>query len=1028
MFKNRYALLIGNDNFVDTTLNKLISPLSDVENLKNILKDSNVGCFDKVDVIMNGDSETTRKSLSNFYSKRHKDDLLLLYYSGHGLKDKFEKLYLATNDTNKNDDNLLNGSSISASFIKELLDTTNSKKLIIILDCCFSGAFSKSMKSPIGEKINISNQINIDFNEKSDGYGLQVLTASDSIQFALDGKNSDNENENSLFTHYFIKGITSGEADQDNDGWITIDEIYQYAYKMVMEKTDKQTPVMAYTKKKGNLVIAKNPKLAKMRSSISEVGVLDMPETVMNIKHNIFPILTELNQTAFVSNLENKIEILNKHIFQEDIFPVVLLGLTGVGKTSLLNAILHENIGVAGGGQAQSAASLVISYQDFEYKTKITYLTLSELNEYADIIRLNNTRKDLFKRPDEQGLPENLKMIFSSLEIEESVILQGSLTYENIPNEIALLLRKNQIEDTFKLDEFTLLANHIKDHTNTRRKLWPITKEVHVSGPFKGIENNVQIIDLPGLGDLNRLRVEKAKEVLREANQIIVVLGERGFTEDIREVLGETQVISYLLTAPEIPQISIIGTKLDNTNINDSEIEELSLDDDNCEDSDIVSARFDRWEKLAKSQWKEMLTTWAQNTQMQGKNHTQSISNIIDNSDFIPTSPVGYLCLNNLEKDRKGKYKEIFPHIEGKQDYNNTGIPKVRNSIKRLSSQQKELKSKKIEHYFNELISSSNAICDIVISPLKDNLKTNINLKKQIDVFEENFFKHRYKPLPFKRENIQKQIPTKIKQTEDIIKTGWKDLDESAIQKILSSHLGKVHFQTIKASLSRKGVFTSSGKGGVKIDIPKKVGVYVVEPIASFIHEILIEFFPLVLADINHSVDIFTSSLKNDIEKYLSDQDILNHKNKINSLIENFINDVKEYIENNKPSATEFSTLDLAYDSIGHGFHMIMQTSLSVASGEGARDSAINTLIESSKTMMPGIIKESSKKFNEVFMNALINKIEPLYENTISLRNELFNQVKQNNNLLFSSLDLSDKERIIKSLEDAKMKLPSLKK
>ncbi len=95
----RYALIIGNFEYEDTNLNQLISPGKDAEGLSEVLKDPDVGMFIDVKTLINQPADLIRKSTANFFAKKKKDDLLLLYFSGHGILDDLGHLYLATVDT-----------------------------------------------------------------------------------------------------------------------------------------------------------------------------------------------------------------------------------------------------------------------------------------------------------------------------------------------------------------------------------------------------------------------------------------------------------------------------------------------------------------------------------------------------------------------------------------------------------------------------------------------------------------------------------------------------------------------------------------------------------------------------------------------------------------------------------------------------------------------------------------------------------------------------------------------------------------
>ena len=83
-----------------------------------------------------------------------------------------------------------------------------------------------------------------------------VLTATDATQYAWEGEQIIGEAQSSLFTHYLIQGLNSGEADLNHDGRITVDELYDYAYGEVVRYTPQQTPGKWSYKEQGEIVIA----------------------------------------------------------------------------------------------------------------------------------------------------------------------------------------------------------------------------------------------------------------------------------------------------------------------------------------------------------------------------------------------------------------------------------------------------------------------------------------------------------------------------------------------------------------------------------------------------------------------------------------------------------------------------------------------------------------------------------------------------------------------------------------------------
>jgi outer membrane protein assembly factor BamD (BamD/ComL family) len=246
----RLALIIGNSLYLDDTLARLITPDVDVGALGELLLDQELGGFDDVNVLVNMSSHIIRRSISSFFSKKTRDDLLLLYFSGHGILDDQGLLYLAVRDT---DSKLLRGTAISANFITDEMNNSHSQRQVLVLDCCHSGAFARGAKGQPGASVGTAAAF------EGTGYGRVVLTASDATQYAWEGDHVLGKADNSVFTHYILQGIRSGEADANGDGQVTVDEIYDYVYKNVIKQTPNQTPGKWAYKERGEIVIAHTP-------------------------------------------------------------------------------------------------------------------------------------------------------------------------------------------------------------------------------------------------------------------------------------------------------------------------------------------------------------------------------------------------------------------------------------------------------------------------------------------------------------------------------------------------------------------------------------------------------------------------------------------------------------------------------------------------------------------------------------------------------------------------------------------------
>ncbi|QOL25656.1 caspase family protein [Thalassotalea sp. LPB0316] len=237
------AILIGSSIYEDNSLHNLRCPESDVTGLVKVFKDKNIGEFDEINTFINKSSHEIIIQIQSKLNQLGNEDTLVIYFSGHGKISITGNLYLTTTNTNTH---LLETTAIELALIYRLIKDSNCRKVIVILDCCYSGAVGDVItKGTIEDQIQNVNR----------GSGTVLLTASTGLQVAIEKETDDY----SLFTKYLIQGLKTGEPDLNGDGFITINELYSYAYQQVTNESS-QEPTCSGIDIKGDLTIAKSGK------------------------------------------------------------------------------------------------------------------------------------------------------------------------------------------------------------------------------------------------------------------------------------------------------------------------------------------------------------------------------------------------------------------------------------------------------------------------------------------------------------------------------------------------------------------------------------------------------------------------------------------------------------------------------------------------------------------------------------------------------------------------------------------------
>jgi formylglycine-generating enzyme required for sulfatase activity len=266
----KYALIIGNTEYMDSGLAQLTAPGKDAEDFARVLKDREIGAFDEVVTLVNENAANLSEAIEGFFLDKKPDDLLVFYFSGHGVRDEAGSLFLAVKNTNRK---RLRATAIKTDLVREMMDQSRSKRQVIILDCCNSGAFASGTKAETGGTMGMVSSLQ--------GYGRYILTASDATQFAWEGDQVIGKTENSLFTHFLVKGL-KGEADSNSDGMITVDELYDYAFEQVREATPNQTPTKSSSKQEGDIILRQNIRIADIRP-------VSLPDQLIGEIENPYP-------------------------------------------------------------------------------------------------------------------------------------------------------------------------------------------------------------------------------------------------------------------------------------------------------------------------------------------------------------------------------------------------------------------------------------------------------------------------------------------------------------------------------------------------------------------------------------------------------------------------------------------------------------------------------------------------------------------------------------------------------------------
>jgi hypothetical protein len=252
---SRVALVVANDQYGDPGLRRLVAPAQDAAALAEVLGDPAIGGFD-VRVLQNESAQDIRLAVEDFFADRSPEDLLLLHFSCHGLKNAAGELFLAVADTKPT---RLASTAVAADFVNRQMADSRAQRIALFLDCCYGGAFPRGMVVRAAGEAQVRDA----FAGQADvggGRGRVVVTASSAMEYAFEGGQlaTGAAPAPSVFTGAVVDGLTTGEADRDGDGWVGLTELVGYVTDRIHRVTPNQNPQMWTFGSQGELLIARS--------------------------------------------------------------------------------------------------------------------------------------------------------------------------------------------------------------------------------------------------------------------------------------------------------------------------------------------------------------------------------------------------------------------------------------------------------------------------------------------------------------------------------------------------------------------------------------------------------------------------------------------------------------------------------------------------------------------------------------------------------------------------------------------------
>jgi formylglycine-generating enzyme required for sulfatase activity/PKD repeat protein len=259
-FQEQWGLVIGVGNYEDPAIANLKYTEADAQAFYDFLTGTQGGGFqeDHVRFLLNEEATTAsvKAAFRWLIGQAGTEDLVVIYFAGHGgtgedvtvPPDEVDGVdeYLVTYDAQQAD---LFSTAVRDDEMADWLASFRCDNVVVILDSCFAAGATRSLEQT-GTRAGPGNRV---FNDLV-GTGRLFLAASQEDEFSYE----DAALGHGIFTYYLLRGlgamegVTTPEADADQDGRVTVEELRIYLEREVTRTKPQQHPLVT-----GDLALAR---------------------------------------------------------------------------------------------------------------------------------------------------------------------------------------------------------------------------------------------------------------------------------------------------------------------------------------------------------------------------------------------------------------------------------------------------------------------------------------------------------------------------------------------------------------------------------------------------------------------------------------------------------------------------------------------------------------------------------------------------------------------------------------------------
>ncbi|EJD49689.1 hypothetical protein AURDEDRAFT_161248 [Auricularia subglabra TFB-10046 SS5] len=307
------------------------------------------------------------------------------------------------------------------------------------------------------------------------------------------------------------------------------------------------------------------PTVLDVAGLLASENAFSPAEVITRDLNSVIDKLLPIASTDTVSNWRSSLKAVQQVSSLPPGVVVGFVGITGAGKSSLINALLGDHIVPTSGFESCTSTPIRISYHD-EEKVKARIEFVSTESWLEDIRHLIEALADVGGREselndDDTEIWQRINTVYPQYSAEMLVASNPDAILASDPD-VACKLGSTVVLDAPSRFFNTSLQSQCCVHDSV--DVWPTIAQVSLRCRASVLKDGVTLVDLPGVLDSNAARAAIATEYLKMCDHIFVVASiKRAVTDKVAEDgKYNSDSIAFIATSTDDIQVSEVVARL----------------------------------------------------------------------------------------------------------------------------------------------------------------------------------------------------------------------------------------------------------------------------------------------------------------------------------------------------------------------------------------------------------------------------------------------------------------------------------